>query len=80
MKIIDSLYRVATTQMTDAQIAIVENKLLNLAIAGDEEAAQWYANLYLSRLNWEGTRSTGTHGDFVDQAQDAQAWLAINSL
>ena len=80
MKIINSLYRVATPPMTDTQIGIVENKLLNLGIGGDEEAAQRYASLYLSRLNWEGTRSTGKHQDFVDQAQDAQAWLAINSL
>jgi len=80
MKTINYLYTVATLPMTDTQIDSIENKLLNLGIEGDEEAARRYANLYLSRLNSEGTRSTGNRQDFVDQAQDAQAWLAINSV
>ena len=66
--------------MTDTQIEIIQDKLLNLGIEGHEEAARRYANLYRSCLNWEGTRSAGNRQDFVDQAQDAQAWLAINSL
>jgi len=66
--------------MTDTQIEIIENKLLNLGIEGDEEAARQYADFYLSRLNWERTRSAETRQDFVDQAQDSQAWLAVGSL
>ena len=80
MKSINSLYRVATLPMTDTQIDSIENKLLDLGIEGHEEAAQRYTSLYLARLNWEGTRSTGNRQDFVDQAQDAQAWLEENSL
>jgi len=55
---------------------IIENKLLNLAIDGDTEATQQYDDLYLSRLDWERTQSAEHRQDFVDQAQDAQAWLA----
>ena len=66
--------------MTDTQIDSTENKLLNLGIEGDEEAAQRYADLYLCSLNWEGTRSSENRQAFVDRAQDAQAWLALNSL
>jgi hypothetical protein len=54
MKTIDSLIdffdRVATPRMTDAQIEIIEKKLLNLAEV-DGEAARHYADLYGSRLN-----------------------------
>jgi hypothetical protein len=79
MKTIDSLIdfldRVATPRMTDTQIEIIENKLLDLAIEG-EEAARRYADLYRSRLNWEETRSAEQRQNLVDQAQDAQAWLS----
>ena len=79
MKTIDSLIdfldRVATPRMTDTQIEIIENKLLDLAIEG-EEAARRHADLYRSRLNWEETRSAEQRQNLVDQAQDAQAWLA----
>jgi len=80
MKTVNSLCRIATPPMTAAQIGIIQDKLLNLGIEGDEEAAQQYADLYLCRLNWEGTRSAQNRQDFVDHAQDAQAWLAVNSL
>ena len=80
METIDSLDRVATTPTRDMEIEIIETKLLNFAIAGDGEAAQRYADLYLSRLNWERTRSAEHRQGFLDQAQDAQAWLAVNSL
>src|SRR5215831_5308538 len=43
-------------EMTDTQIEIIENKLLDLTIEG-QEAARRYADLYRSRLNWEETRS-----------------------
>ena len=83
MKRIDSLInffdRVATPRMTDTQIEIIEKKLLNLAEV-DGEAARHYADLYRSRLNWERTRSAEHRQDFLDQAQDAQAWLAVNSF
>jgi len=62
------------------EIEIIENKLLDLAIDGDTEATQQYADLYLCRLNWERTRSAEPRRDFLDHAQDAQAWLAVNSL
>jgi len=78
MKTIDSLIdfldRVATPRMTDTQIEIIEDKLLDLSIEG-EEAARRYGDLYRSRLNWEGTRSAEQRQNLVDQAQDAQAWL-----
>ena len=61
-------------EMTDTQIEITENKLLDLTIEG-QEAARRYADLYYSRLNWEGTRSAEQWQNLVDQAQDAQAWL-----
>jgi hypothetical protein len=83
MKTIDSLIdffdRVATPRMTDTQIEIIEKKLLNLAEV-DGEAARHYADLYRSRLNWERTRSPEQRLNFVDQARNAQAWLAGNSL
>jgi hypothetical protein len=66
--------------MTDTQIEIIENKLLDLAISGDGEASQQYADLYLSRLNWQRTRSAEHRRDFLGQVQDAHAWLAVNSL
>ena len=80
METIDSLYGAATSLMTDTQSEFIENKLLDLAIDGDTEATQRYADLYLSRLNWEQTRFAVHRQDFLDRAQDAQAWLAINSL
>ena len=66
--------------MTDTQTEFIENKLLDLAIGGDREATSQYADLYLSRLDWERTRSAEHRQGFLDQAQDAQAWLAANSL
>jgi hypothetical protein len=78
MKGNNSLYGVATLPMTDMNIENIENKLLNLAIGGDNEATRQYADLYLRRLDWERTRSVEHRQDFVDQAQDAQAWLAPN--
>ena len=84
MKTIDSLMdffdRLATPRMTDTQIEIIEKKLLNLAIEGDREAARHYTDLSLSRMSWERTRSAENRQEFVIQAQDAQAWLAGNSL
>ena len=59
---------------------IIENKLLNLAIDGDTEATQQYDDLYLSRLDWERTRSAELRRDFLDHAGGADAWLAVNSL
>jgi hypothetical protein len=80
METIDSLYGAATWPMTDTQTEFIENKLVDLAIDGDREATQQYADLYFSRLNWERTRSAEHRQDFLDQAQDAQAWLAVNSF
>jgi hypothetical protein len=62
-------------KMTDTQIEIIENKLLDLTIEG-QEAARRYADLYRSRLNWEETRSAAHRQDFIHEAHDAQAWLA----
>jgi hypothetical protein len=80
MKAIDSLIdffdRLTTPQMTDTQIEIVENKLLNLATEGDREASRHYTNLSLSRMRWERTRFAEHRHDFIDQVQDAQAWLS----
>ena len=78
MKRINFLYEVAAPPMTDTQIEIIENKLLDLAIGGDKEAPWQYADLYLCRLDWERTRSAEHRKDFVDQAQDAHAWLTVN--
>jgi hypothetical protein len=80
MDAIDSLHGVATSPMTDTQSETIETKLLNLAIDGDGEAAQQYADLYLSRLDWERTRSAELRRDFLNHAQRADAWLAVNSL
>ena len=80
MDTLESLFGVGTSPMTDTQIENIENKLLNLAIDRDRDAAQQFANLYLSRLNWQRTRSVEHRQDFVDQAQNVQAWLAVNSL
>jgi hypothetical protein len=75
-----SLYGPATSPTTETQIETIGNKLLNLAIDGDAEAACRYADLYLSRLDWERIQSAEHRRDLVDQAQDAQAWLVVNSL
>ena len=64
--------------MSDDEIEVIENKLLDLAIEGDREATRQYADLYLSRLDWERTRSAERRQDLVDQVQDAQAWLTAN--
>ena len=68
MKTIDSVIdffdRLATPRMTDTQIEIIENKLLNLAIDGDKEAARRYTDLSLSRMSWERTRSPEYRHDF----------------
>ena len=80
MDAIDSIHGVATSPMTDTQIQTIETKLLNLAIDGDGEAAQQYADLYLSRLDWERTRSAELRRDFLDHPGGADAWLAVNSL
>jgi hypothetical protein len=56
MEMIDSLYGAATSLMTDTQTEFIENNLLDLAIDGDTEAIQRYADLYLSRLNWDPIR------------------------
>jgi len=80
MKRISYLDGVAARPTTDAQIEMIENKLLDLAIEGDEGAAGQYTDLYLCRLNWEGTQFAEYRQQFVDQAQDAHAWLAVNSL
>jgi len=61
-------------EMTDTQIEIIENKLLDLAIEG-QEAARRYSDLYRSRMSWEETRSAEHRQNFIDEAQDAQAWL-----
>src|SRR5262249_39284558 len=45
---------------TDTQTEFIENQLLDLAIDGDTDATQQYADLYLSRLNWERTRTGRT--------------------
>ena len=66
--------------MTDTEIETIENKLLNLAIDGDREAAVQYADLYLSRVDWERARSAALRRDFLDHAQGADAWLAVNFL
>ena len=79
MKTIDSLIdffdRLATPRMTDAQIETVEKKLLNLAMVGDGEAARHYADLSLSHMRWERTRSAEHRHDFIHQVHDAKAWL-----
>ena len=80
MKGISDLDGVATPATSDTEIEIIENKLLRLAIEGDREATRQYADLFLSRLEWERTRSAKHRQDFVDQAQDAHARLAVNSL
>jgi hypothetical protein len=80
METIDSLYGAATSPMTDTQTEFIENRLLDLAIDGDGDAARQYADSYLCRLSWETTRSAEQRQGFLDQAQDAQAWLAVNSL
>ena len=79
METIDFLNGVSTSLTTDTQIEAIEIKLLNLSIDGDGEAAQQYADLYLSRLDWERTRSAELRRSFLDHAHDADAWLAVNS-
>ena len=83
MKVIDSLIdfvdRLATPQMSDRQIETIDKKLLNLTIAGDQEATEYYTDLSLSRMSWERTGYPEHWQDFVDETHDAQAWLAVNS-
>ena len=77
MKTIDSLIdffdRLATPRIIDTQI---EKKLLNLANEGDREAARHYTDLTLARMSWERTGYPEHRQDFVDEAHDAQVWLA----
>jgi len=80
MKRISYLDGVTTGTPRDTEIEIIENKLLDLAIEGAEGAAGQYTDLYLRRLNWEGTQTAEDRQEFVDQAQDAQTWLAVNSF
>ena len=80
VKTIDSLIdffdRLATPRMTNAQIEIIEKKLLDLANDDDREAARYYTDLSISRMKWERTRSAEDRHDFIHQAHDAQVWLA----
>ena len=78
MKTIDFFDRLTTPRMTDTKIEIIEQKLLNLANDGDQEAARHYTDLSRARLNWERTRSPEHRQDFIDEAQDAQVWLTVN--
>jgi hypothetical protein len=78
MKTIDFFDRLTTPRMTDTKIEIIEQKLLNLANDGDQEAARHYTDLSRARLNWERTRSPEHQQDFIDEAQDAQVWLTVN--
>jgi len=78
MKRINYLEGLASPPTSDTAIEIVEDKLLDLAIGGDWEASQQYADLYLSRLNWERTRSAEHRQNLVDQAQRAHAWVTVN--
>jgi len=64
--------------MSDEEIKTVENKLLDLALEGDRDAAQRHSDLYLFRRNWERARSAEDWRNFVCQAQDAQACLTAN--
>ena len=77
MKTIDSLIhffdRLGTPRIIDTQI---EKRLLNLANKGDRDAARHYADLSLARMSWERTGYSEHWQDFVDEAHDAQAWLA----
>jgi len=50
MKGISYLDGVAASPTSDAEIEIIENKLLRLAIEGDREATRQYADLFVSRL------------------------------
>ena len=61
--------------MSDREIETIENRLLDLAIEGDREAARHYADLYLFRRNWERARSAEHRQHLVHQAQDAGTWL-----
>jgi hypothetical protein len=61
--------------MSDKEIEIIENNLLDLAIEGDGEAAQQYGNLYLFRRSWERTRSLESRQHLADRVQSARAWL-----
>ena len=74
--LIDFFDRLATPRMTDTQIEVIENRLVNLAKMGDREAARHYTDLSLSRMSWERTRSPEDRYDFIHQVQDAQAWLS----
>jgi hypothetical protein len=65
--------------MTDTKIETIEQKLSNLANDGDREAARHYTDLSLARLSWERTRCPEHRQNFIDEAQDAQVWLAVNS-
>jgi|ERR1700747_1195167 hypothetical protein len=73
--LIDFLDRIATPSITETKIEIIENKLLDLALERDAEAARQYADLHLCRMKWERTRYAEDRQHFVDQAQDARAWL-----
>ena len=64
--------------MGDEEIEVIENRLLDLAVQGDQEATRRYASLYLLRRTWERTRSIEHRQNLLHQMDDAQAWLTAN--
>jgi hypothetical protein len=65
--------------MNENEIEAITDELMVLALDGDKEAAQYFADLSLSRRNWERLRSAGSWRDLIREAQRARGWLiAIN--
>ena len=62
----------------DNEIEAIADELMVLALDGDKEAAQYFADLSLARRNWERMRSTESWRDLVSEAQGARAWLIAN--
>jgi len=65
--------------MSDREIDAIADRLIDLALEGDKEAAERFADFHVVRRNWERGRSLEIWQDLVNQAQNTQAWLATKA-
>jgi len=57
------------------EIEAITDELIVLALDGDKEAAQYFADLSLARRNWERVRSAESWRDLMREAQRAREWV-----
>jgi hypothetical protein len=59
----------------ESEIDAITDKLMVLALDGDKEAAQYFADLSVARRNWERMRSAESWRELIREAQRVRAWV-----